>query len=581
MLAGLGLALGLITATTWRKWGWPTFDGGYDPTVADVLAHGGKLYDDVRYFYGPAGVYSLALAFKVLGTSLSVAFVFGYVQALAILGGFYVLARQWLAPLAAGLATLVLLVIAFSGTFFDFVLPHTDAATFGALFLILQVLALARGRLLLGGVALGILLLTRPEYWPVGAAAVAGAALGRARDDGWRAGARLLIPTVAPALVIAAATVVYFASPRGLNDLLFEQIVPLDFIRAVGGRLQGGWAPFDVESLVATIARAIVLGALVVGALASAAGVARHRGPRRALALWPLACALVALALVGAAWHVLGIFPGTRRLLEDEIARLLIAMSWLPVVAVLAALLAARRALGRAPPLGPSWTADLTLAAASAACGLRAYNRFDFDSYAPYFAALPVLVTAVLLEQTGMRWPSARLAARGVLVVMAVALALHAYAGPYRHDTQNVETPRGSFMAYREGGQAIQGTVDYLRAHAPSRAPIAVFPDSPGLHFLSDHPPALRDVTFLPATLDSTADERAAIRQLEHTRPPLIVVGAQRTQQYGQSQVGVDYDRVLFGYLNARYRPVASFGDVRHPTRDNLPPHAFTILGTR
>ena len=47
-------------------------------------------------------------------------------------------------PLVAGLSTAVLLAIGFSGTQFNFVLPHTNSATFGLLLLLLELLALAR-----------------------------------------------------------------------------------------------------------------------------------------------------------------------------------------------------------------------------------------------------------------------------------------------------------------------------------------------------------------------------------------------------------------------------------------------------
>jgi hypothetical protein len=108
-------------------------------------------YEDVRYFYGPLGLYELAGAFRVFGTNFTVAFAFGLAQAAAIFGVFYVLARQWLRPAAAGLATAVLLAIGFSGTAFNFILPHTNSATMGLLFLLLELLAMARGRAWLAG----------------------------------------------------------------------------------------------------------------------------------------------------------------------------------------------------------------------------------------------------------------------------------------------------------------------------------------------------------------------------------------------------------------------------------------------
>ena len=135
-----------VILLTWRKWGNPEIDAGAELSTADLVAHGSVPYEDVRYFYGPLGLYSLAATFKLFGASFTVAYAFGLAQAGAILGVFYALARRWLPPATAGLATAVLLAIGFSGTAFNFVLPHTNSATFGCLFRSC-LLALTRGRL--------------------------------------------------------------------------------------------------------------------------------------------------------------------------------------------------------------------------------------------------------------------------------------------------------------------------------------------------------------------------------------------------------------------------------------------------
>src|SRR6202035_4489769 len=105
VIAFLVLAFAALVALSWRKWGMPEGDAGAELTTADLIKHGAVAYRDVRYFYGPLGLYSLALAFKVFGTSFTVAYGFGLVQAAAILGAFYALARRWLDPVAAGLTT--------------------------------------------------------------------------------------------------------------------------------------------------------------------------------------------------------------------------------------------------------------------------------------------------------------------------------------------------------------------------------------------------------------------------------------------------------------------------------------------
>src|SRR5258708_5971442 len=128
-LAVLVVALAALTAISWRRWGNPAYDAGTELTVADLVAHGVTPYSEIRYFYGPLGLYALAGSFRVFGSTLAVAWALGYVQTVAILGAFYALARQWLRVATACVATLVLSAIAFSGTEFAFVLPHTNSAT--------------------------------------------------------------------------------------------------------------------------------------------------------------------------------------------------------------------------------------------------------------------------------------------------------------------------------------------------------------------------------------------------------------------------------------------------------------------
>lgn len=580
-MAALVVALAAVSVLSWKRWGVPHFDGGYDPSVADVLSRGGELYTDVRYFYGPAGVYPLALAFKLLGASLTTAFVFGYAQTLAILCSFYALARTWLAPLSAGLTTLVLLTIAFSGTFFDFVLPHTDSATIGCLALILQVLAVTRGRLVLSGVAAGVLALTRPEFALFAVVVAAGTVLGCAREGGLRAAGRGLVLVALPALGVSLSVLGFFAARAGFDELVFNQLVPLDFIEVSGRRLQGGWAPYDLSSLVSSAARAALFGVPLAAAVAFAVLLRRGRGRARLAALWPPVAALVGLAALALAWTALGIFPGARADVTGEVERLLIAMSWLPVVVVPAAVWVAVRAWrGDAAP-GAGWPAQLALAAGAAACALRAYDRFDFDSYAPYYAPLPLLLAAISLERVGRRWPEARLVPRAVLAVMAVALVAHAWGGLYSDDGATVSSERGSFSTDPETAPALDGTLGLLAKRSSADQTALVVPDTPGLHFLSGRRPALRDLTFLPGTLESPADERASIRRLESTRPPLVVVGAQRSDQYAAAEFGGDYNRLLMGWIRHHYRRVAAFGDVARPTRDNLPARAFTVWALR
>ena len=64
-IAGLSLLIVVLAAISWRKWGTPEIDAGSELTTAAQAARGHLPYEEVRYFYGPLGIYSLAGMFKL------------------------------------------------------------------------------------------------------------------------------------------------------------------------------------------------------------------------------------------------------------------------------------------------------------------------------------------------------------------------------------------------------------------------------------------------------------------------------------------------------------------------------------
>ena len=325
----LAACFAAMAAVTWRRWGVPELDAGAELTTADLVKHGALVYRDVRYYYGPLGLYSLALAFKVFGTSYTTAFAFGLLQAAAILAAFYALARQWLAPLAAALSTAVLLAIGFSGTAFNFVLPHTNSATFGVLCLLLLLLALARERLVPAGLAVGLVALTRPEFLAVAGGRRGGVpdrplALRRPRGD-----ARVGVARGAASGRDPGAVLGWFASRVGVHTLIAENLWPVKFISG-GAKTESDWIPLTPASAAGLLARAAIYLGLLAALVATVEGWRRRSGARRALALWPLAAALAALAITDGLLRTAGLLAGQRTAIEHEARHLMITMSWLP-----------------------------------------------------------------------------------------------------------------------------------------------------------------------------------------------------------------------------------------------------------
>jgi hypothetical protein len=557
LAAVAGFAL-LLTALTWRKWGTPEIDAGAELTTAWQAADGHLPYEDVRYFYGPLGVYALAAVFELFGATLSAAFALGLVLTAAIVAAFYALARRFLRPAAAGLASAVLVAVGFSGTQFNFVLPHTNSATFGLLLLLLQLLALAHGRPLLAGVALGFACLTRAEF--AAAALLAGglwlAATWRTegRGEALRAAARLAPPALAvPAVVLGA-----LAARVGADRLFWENLWPVDFLRAAGLRAYREWTPFDAASVASSLGRAAAYAALLGGLTATCVLAARARGAReRVRAAWPLAAAALGVGLMLAAWRVVGVFPEARAAVEEEGRQLLIGMSVLPMLAFAACLVAAWCLVRRRPaPLSGSWALDLAVIGSAALLCSRAYDQFTMTSAAPYYAAPAVLLLGIVHQRIGDRWPAARLPVLGALGAVAAGIALYAVVALYADKTTVIHTAAGGYVGADDTAAAQQRALDLLRARTEPGEPVLALPADGGTHFLAGRPPALYEVMFLPGLLDTAADERAAIALLERRLVRYAIVSTRDTSAFDVGRFGSGYNRVLGAYLRSGGRPV-------------------------
>ncbi len=578
VLAVLALCFAALTALTWRKWGVPEIDAGAELSTADLIKHGAVLYQDVRYYYGPLGLYSLALSFKLFGTSFTTAFAFGLLQAAAIVAVFYALARQWLAPLSAGLASAVLLAIGFSGTAFNFVLPHTNSGTIGLLCLLAMLLALARERLVLAGAAAGLVCLTRPEFAAVAVGALAAFAIARWRFEGRAAALNAAWRMALPALAIPAVVYGWFAMRVGMHDLIGENLWPTKFVQ-VGAKTEQSWMPFTAASIVALAARAAIYLGLLGALVASVELWRRRRGAARLFACWPLLAALAVIGLVDGALRAGGLFPGERSAIEQELRHLMLGMSWLPALGFALAAVAAVRLVRRgSSPLGRTWPADLALIVVAAGLGLRAYNAFTtYGSYAPYFAAPLVLLLGILHTRIAERRPQARLAVLGALGLVAAGLAAYALGGQYSHYTTAVHTPRGTFVTSAEAAPALQAAVRQIDTHTAPNQRVLAAPVDGGLYFMSDRRPALRELSILPGLIATPAEERAAIARLRSEHVALAVVGAREFASWGTPTFGVNYDQLLGAYLRGSASSTAVVGMLANPVGGTNPSKGFTV----
>jgi hypothetical protein len=581
-LGALALVFALLVVLTWKKWGNPALDAGAELTTAERVADGAVPYRDVRYFYGPLGLYSLAGSFELFGASLATAFAFGLTLTAGIVGSFYALARQWLRPTVAAVCAAMVMAIGFSGTAFNLILPHTNSASVGLLCLLLALLALCRRRPWLAGLAIGAAGLTRPEFFGIAGVAAAVWLLAELRLRPWRAVLGDALRIGLPALAIPLAVLSAFAAVVGTDRLLWENLWPLDFIRVAGFRSQESWAPLTAASGFSTLGRLLVYGGLLAALVSAVLLWRRRTGASRLLALLPPLGVLLALGLLDGAARASGVFPGARDAVEHELANLTLGMTWLPALAIVAAIVTAVAAWRRkGPPLGRSWPDDAALVTVALLFGLRAYDAFNGEaSYAPYYAAPLVLIAGVLTQRIGARWPQARGAATAGLAIAAAGLFLYPLAGLYSDNNTEVRTARGSFVANDASAPALQQTLDLIDARTEPGEPILALPSDGGIYFMADRPPATYEVMFLPGLLDTRADERRTIERLESGGVRLTALSARDFSGFGFKEFGVDYDQLLGAYIE-RGRKITSYGDVDKPVAGSYPSAAYTIYERR
>ena len=585
---------------SWQRWGNPASDPGLDLVVASGWLDGIEPYRDVRYFYGPLGIAGLAGTFAIFGSTLQAAFAFGLLQTAVIAELWRRLANRWLPPavVAAGLAAV--LAIGFSGSLFNFQLPHTAGATTGLMAVLGVLLAVSHGRYGWAGIAFGAAALTRPEFLAFAVAAIGGAALGTLRQEGWRPALRAVLWVIPGALVVGGGVLAYFAYRAGASNLFTENLFPVDFVKTVGGRFEEEWHPYDLPSLGSLILRGVlVFGggfALVrsveasgytgwprpAGDGSSVTGVARGRAARIVASPWGLFAVLVVVGAVVATF--LGVIGGDAtgpvKDVGRDVGRLLIPMTVLPAVAfVILAVAAVAWLRGEESPLhGPSWAADLSLIAVASACSLRAYAMFSTDVYATYFAPPVVLLAAIVLFRAAARTGARQVATTAfVLAASAVLLAAHAYIGRYSDQTFTVHTPHGSYKADATAGPNIQKVVDLLAPKVKPGEPMLVLPQEPGFQFFLGTRPALYDDTFLPGTLPDEESDQAAAAKLLKVKPRFVIEAARKFDAWGFKGSGIDVNVALMNAVKQHYCALARIGDTKHPPASDLPANAYTV----
>jgi hypothetical protein len=148
---------------------------------------------------------------------------------------------------------------------------------------------------------------------------------------------------------------------------------------------------------------------------------------------------------------------------------------------------------------------------------------------------------------------------RAGFAIGAVWVALLAAGGAYlalneaARDTAGVRGPGGS-LAEAPGEAALyQRALDEIAARTEPGEEIFVSPLMTGLYVLSGHDSPLREISSLPTSLPTAADERAAIERLEPVR--LAITDSRTWKGYGHGAFGETFQRDVAAWIEARFEP--------------------------
>jgi len=574
LLRWLGPALIALAGLAMLRWSWRTWpdvliDFGRELYVPWRLSAGQVLYADLAYFNGPLSPYWNSLWFRLFGASLMTLVVSNLILLTVLTALLYVNLREIGSRVSATAACLVFVTLFAFGQFleignYNFATPYSHDLTHGVL---LSVVALSclrlyqqRHRLIFiaaGGLAVGLLYLTKVEVFLAGGAATAiglGLTLWTERPDRRRlrdlVGAFLAAAIVPPAV---ALLLFWRAMPLGqvLRDPLGHWlgasragVASLPFYRLVMG-------VDNVGANLAAVPTSAFWYLVTLGPPALLALALRKPGTHRLFAAG--AVFAVEAALLGAHWREIAWRHAARAL---PLFMLVLALAWLVVFI---------RRLRRSEVDYPLVLRLSLIVFSLALLGKMILNaRIYHYGFALAMPATLLLVVALLdwipeaIDRLGGGGAVFRGAALAALLVATFAHLKGGIDGQIRQRVNTVSTGGDAFLADGRG-LFVNKALEALRLHARPDQTLAVFPEGVMINYLSRHVNPTPYIVFIPVEIALFGEDRM-VASLEAHPPDYVMVVHRETSEYGVRSFGRDYARNIYAWIVANYRPITLIG---------------------
>ena len=488
----------LAFTQSYQRWLDPIIDTGRDLYIPEQIAHGARLYRDIRYQYPPLAPYALALTTVVVGHSLASYTAIGLLQSLVIAAGLWMIGRRAAGTIAGFVAAAFFVSLSFCGATTwgaNFLFPYSYGATLGMALIVVSLALFLYDCPQLALVPLFLASWCKVEY--AMAAAIIVAALTFIR--------RLSIVQVAvfAAAEAVAAALAYWYFPHIRDNVFAESLTKGEsarqFFRTVSG--VGDWQDFAVASLIAIAGMIAIVWLL--------------KSVRPAIAI-PLVIVISALLPLKphAFFRVFGIV---------QFATLIIGYRRRDATLVTLAAFSIATTLRIPLSVSPVWYGFALIIPTYA---LIAYVLFDLLDLGPRAMWLLPLVVFLcghdLLEQRER----------------------------YAQKQFPIESSRGRFFDVNpDRARALDELI--RRVHGGT---LAVFPEGITINYLTQSRTTLTFHTFTPVETAAPDVEDVIIAELLNSPPDRAVIVSRDVHEYGYEGFGIDYDRRLLAYLGEIYR---------------------------
>ncbi|MBI5511172.1 MAG: hypothetical protein HY903_20620 [Deltaproteobacteria bacterium] len=556
--ATLATIAGYCVATGWGRWGDLMVDTGRELEWPRRILEGELLYRDLRFNYGPLAPHVNAVLYALFGVRVEVLAAAGVVSALVAGTILYRIARRFLArPASVTIVATYFLTCAFahqpSPDIFNWVLPHTYAATYGML------AALAALHFLLRFVAKGR---AYDSWLAVGMLALA--ALSKAEcslpplaaHGGWLIATRLAhsssrkhLARLGSGLTVVVAIYGWFYAETGPSlwrDNLAGVINPgsTHFVLMLMG-LDDPWQALLHIAL--SLAGFAVLGLLAV--LASRTALFQRGGRPVQVVVPTVALVAVVVALGTARGAGAVVFCGSSLI----IAVVLLAQLILFTVQ---------------EPMRKTLTPHLLVFVFALACLPRIFMRATPVFYGYFLFPSALLCLGIALCGYLPAWCGTATAARravsigGMVLLLCAAALTHRTAriAANRRDVA-LETPRGRMWLTATDADRF---LPMLRAidKSPPSTRLLVVPQASAINFFSERPGVDGMFSHLPMDYYGGFTDQAIIARWQRSPPDLVLWNNVPMPYFGNARYCATYGQAACAWLWEHYRVALKIDEV-------------------